>query len=138
MLTFRAAFLVCVNPGRTGIGGLGIQQTKKYPAGSEPAGLYKINQGGFAGLPPPRGRCTTTLNKYEKEILRQQGEILSLFLHILLLFLLCVAVRVVSCCLCNGAVVSYGGKCTAPLHMRLFQPHIYNMTNLSKNKNHFF
>lgn len=61
-----------------------------------------------------------------------------MFLHILLLLLLCVAVRVVSCCLCNGAVVSYGGKCTAPLHMRLFQPHIYNMTNLSKNKNHFF
>ena len=84
-------------------------------------------------MPPQRGRCTTTLNKYEKEILRQQGEILSLFLHILLLFLLCVAVRVVSCCLCKGAVVS-----SRLLHMRLFQPHIYNMTNLLKNKNRFF
>lgn len=119
MLTFRRVFscrifsmrkprpaLTALVPGTAGIGGLGIQQTKKYPAGSEPAGLYKINQGGFAGLPPPRGRCTTARNKYEKEILRQQGEILSLFLHILLLFLLCVAVRGGSCCLCNGAVVS--------------------------------
>lgn len=68
-------------------------------------------------------------NKYEKEIFRQQGEILSLFF---LCVLLCVAVRGGSCCLCNGAVASHGGKGIAPLH------YIYNMTNNPKNKKRFF
>lgn len=34
--------------------------------------------------------------------------------------------------------LSYGGNCTAPLHMRLFQPHIYNMINNLKNEKRFF
>lgn len=55
MLTFRAAFLVCWNPGPAGIGGLGVQQAKKYPARGEPAGLYIINKGGCCGSPRHAG-----------------------------------------------------------------------------------
>lgn len=87
---------------------------------------------------PPRGRCTTARNKYEKSIIAAAGKFLSLFFAYVFCIscfcvLLCVAVRGCPCCLCNGAVVS-----SRLLHMRLFQPHIYNMTNLSKNKNRFF
>ena len=81
---------------------------------------------------PPRGRCTTARNKYEKRCGSRRRFFLC-FCISCFCNLLCVAVRGGSCCLCNGAVVS-----SRLLHMRLFQPHIYNMTNLSKNKNHFF
>ena len=137
MLTFRRVFSRCIfsmREPRAPLAGAALipsrvyQQAYKYPAGSEPAGLYIINKGGVCGIIPPRGRCITARNKYEKEILRQQEKFFLCFLCVLL----CVAVRCDSCCLCNGAVVSYGGKVIVPL------PYIYNMTNPSKNKNHFF
>lgn len=79
---------------------------------------------------PPRGRCTTARNKYEKRCGSRRRFFLCFCISCFCI-LLCVAVRVVSCCLCNGAVVSYGGKGIVPLH------YIYNMTNLSKNKKRF-
>ena len=42
---------------------------KKHPAGSEPAGLYKINQGGVCGDYPAAREMLPARNKYEKEIL---------------------------------------------------------------------
>lgn len=89
---------------------------KKHPAGSEPAGLYKINRRSrwsprHAVDAPPR------IINMKKNI--NCGSREKFFLCFISRFrnLLCVAVRVVSCCLCNGAVVSYGGNCTAPLHI---------------------
>ena len=74
---------------------------KKHPAGSEPAGLYIINQGGFAGIIPPRGRCSPSVINMKKKYCGSRGKF---FLCFISRFhnLLCVAVRVVSCCLCKG------------------------------------
>lgn len=130
-------------PGR--LDGLGARPAlayiKKHPAGSEPAGLYIINQGGFAGLSRTR-EILSALNKYEKRCGSREISFFVFFAYVFCIScfcnLLCVAVRGGSCCLCKGAVVSYGGNCTAPLHMRLFQPHIYNMINNLKNEKRFF
>ena len=140
MLTFRRVFsrrIFSMRKPRPALAALVSSRQKKYPAGSEPAGLYIINKGGFAGRPATR-EMLPARNKYEKSIIAAAGKFLSLFFAYVFCIscfcvLLCVAVRGGSCCLCNGAVVS-----SRLLHMRLFQPHIYNMTNLSKNKNHFF
>lgn len=134
---FFACFLRCIfsmREPRPDLARPALAYIKKHPAGSEPAGLYIINQGGFAGLSRTR-EMLPALNKYEKRCGRRE----KFFLCFISRFrnLLCIAVRGGSCCLCNGAVVSYGGNCTAPLHISI-SAYIYNMTNLSKNKNHFF
>ena len=142
MLTFRRVFscrifsmrkprtaLTALVPGRTCIGGLGIQQTKKYPAGSEPAGLYIINKGGCCGSPrravdaPPR-----VINMKKGAA----AGVVSFFVFAYLAFVTCY----VSPSVVVPAAYVTGRWCRmvviAPLH------YIYNMTNNLKNKNHFF
>ena len=100
MLTFRRVFscrifsmrkprpaLTALVPGRTCIGGLGIQQTKKYPAGSEPAGLYIINKGGCCGSPRRAVDAPPRVINMKKVSLRQQGNFFLCFLHMFFAYL---------------------------------------------------
>jgi len=61
---------------------------KKHPAGSEPAGLYIINQGGVAGLSRHAVDAPPRVINMKKKYCGSRGKFfLCFFLHILLLCL---------------------------------------------------
>ena len=126
---FRAAFLVCWNPGRV------WRQTKKYPAGSEPAGLYIINKGGCCGSPRRAVDAPPRVINMKKVSLRQQGNFFLCFLHMFFAYL-----AFASCYVSPSVVVPAAYVTVRWCRMVVIAPlpYIYNMTNNLKNKNHFF
>ena len=138
MLTFRRVFsrrIFSMRKPRPALAALVSSRQKKYPAGSEPAGLYIINKGGCCGSPRRAVDAPPRVINMKKVSLRQQGNFFLCFLHMFFAYLAFASCYVSPSVVVPAAYVT-GRWCRMVVIAPL--PYIYNMTNNLKNKNHFF